>query len=283
MFFFVFINEKLSLFAKFSLMNKTFFFLLVIVGVLFTACIPVKDLTYLQNNPNSPINDSIINLVDKPYRLQTNDVLSITLKANDPELVMIFNTSPNAVTNTTKTSDGLYFDGYTVNDHGNIRIPIIGEMNVLGYTVEEVRKMVEKKLLEEYFNKEANIFVTVKLAGIRFTINGEIASPGVTTLYQDRVTIMDAISSAGDITITGNRKAVTVVRQFPHGTEIHEIDLTDVKSMQSPYFFIKPNDYIYIKPLKEKSWGTGTTGMQTLSTIITSLSLITTVLLLIKL
>lgn len=264
-------------------MNKTIFYLLLLVGVLFTACIPVKDLTYIQNNPDSPINDSIISIVDKPYRLQTNDVLSIILKANDPELVQIFNTSPTAVTNTNKTSDGLYFDGYTVNDHGNIRIPIIGEMNVLGYTVEEVRKMVEKKLLEEYFNKEANIFVTVKLAGIRFTINGEIASPGVTTLYQERVTIMDAISSAGDITITGNRKSVTVVRQFPHGTEIHDIDLTDVKCMQSPYYYIKPNDYIYIKPLKEKSWGTGTTGMQTLSTIITSLSLITTVLLLIKL
>ena len=260
-------------------MNKTLFFLLVIVGVLFTACIPVKDLTYLQNNPNSPINDSIINLVDKPYRLQTDDVISINLKANDPELVMIFNAT-NDVTNSSTTSDDLYFNGYTVDDHGNIRIPVIGEINVLGYTIEEVRKMVGKKLLEEYFNKEANVFVTVKLAGIRFTINGEIGSPGITTLYQDRVTIMDAISSAGDITMTGDRKAVTIVRQYPHGTEIHEIDLTDVKCMQSPYFFIKPNDYIYIKPLKQKSWGTGTTGVQSLTTIITALSLVTTVLLL---
>lgn len=261
-------------------MNKTIFFLLVIVGVLFTACIPVKDLTYLQNNPNSPTNDSIINIVDKPYRLQTNDVLNITLKANDPELVVIFNASPNTTSTASRTSDDLYFLGYTVDDHGNIRIPIIGEMNVLGYTVEEVRKMVEKKLLEEYFNKEANIFVTVKLAGIRFTINGEIGSPGITTLYQDRVTIMDAISSAGDITMTGDRKSVSIVRQFPHGTEIHDIDLTDVKCMQSPYFFIKPNDYIYIKPLKQKSWGTGTTGVQSLTTVITALSLVTTVILL---
>ena len=261
-------------------MNKTLFFLLVIVGVFFTSCIPVKDLTYLQSNPNSPVNDSIVNIVDKPYRLQTNDVISIKLKANDPELVAIFNASPNATTNSGKTSDDLYFEGYTVDDHGNIRIPVIGEINVLGYTVEEVRKLVGKKLLEEYFNKEANVFVTVKLAGIRFTINGEINSPGITTLYQDRVTIMDAISSAGDITMTGDRKAVTIVRQYPHGTEIHEIDLTDVKCMQSPYFFIKPNDYIYIKPLKQKSWGTGTTGVQSLTTIITALSLVTTVLLL---
>ena len=93
---------------------------------------------------------------------------------------------------------------------------------------------------------------------------------------------MDAISSAGDITMTGDRKAVAIVRQYPHGTEIHEIDLTDVKSMQSPYFFIKPNDYIYIKPLKQKSWGTGTTGVQTIATVVSALTLITTVILLSK-
>ena len=264
-------------------MNKNIFFLLVVVCILFTACIPVKDLTYIQNKPDASINDSIISIVDKPYRLQTNDVISITLKANDPALVAIFNASPDGVSNSGGTAEDLYFDGYTVNDHGNIRIPVIGEINVLGYTVEEVRILVGKKLLEEYFNKEANVFVTVKLAGIRFTINGEIGSPGVTVLYQDKVTIMDAISSAGDITMTGDRKSVKIVRQYPHGSEIHEIDLTDVKCMQSPYFYIKPNDYIYIKPLKQKSWGTGTTGMQTLSTVITALSLVTTVLLLLQL
>ena len=126
------------------------------------------------------------------------------------------------------------------------------------------------------FNKEANIFVIVKLAGIRYSINGEIASPGTKTLYQDKVTILEAIANSGDITVVGDRKSVTVIRQFPYGTEMHDIDLTDVKAMKSPYYFIQPNDYIYIKPLKQKTWGTGTTGIQSLTTIITLLSLVTT-------
>jgi polysaccharide export outer membrane protein len=142
--------------------------------------------------------------------------------------------------------------------------------------------LVEKRLLEEYFNKEANIFVTVKLSGIRYTINGEITSPGTKILYQDKVTILEAIANASDITVTGDRKTVTVIRQFPHGTELHDIDLTDVNAMKSPYYFIQPNDYIYVKPLKQKTWGTGTTGIQSLSSLITLFSLVTTTYLLLK-
>lgn len=263
-------------------MNKTKLCLLLLVGILFTACIPTKDLTYLQNTSDSQANEVIVPVVSKPYRLQTNDVISITIKASDPKLVSIFSTTTE-VDQSAQTDVGLYFDGYTVDDHGNIRIPILGEINVIGYTLEEVRILVEKKLLEEYFKKEANIYVIVKLAGIRFSINGEITTPGITTLYKEKVTIMDAIASAGDITMTGDRKSVTVIRQFPHGTEMHDIDLTNITAMQSPYYYIQPNDYIYIKPLKQKSWGTGTTGIQSLTTIITALSLVTTVLLLIQL
>lgn len=264
-------------------MSKRIFFLLFFIVVIVSSCIPTKDLTYLQTKEDGIAKDSILKLSFQPHRLQVNDVVNITIKANDPTLVSMFNQSPKDVVQNTKTADLLYFDGYTVNDHGNIRIPIIGEINVLGYTTEEVRIMVEKKLLENYFKEEANIFATVKLAGIRFTVNGEVQDPGVNVLYQDQVTIMDAISTVGDITMVGNRKEVTIVRQFPYGSEIHTLDLTDVNCMKSPYYFVKSNDFIYIKPLKQKSWGTGTTGLQSLTTIITALSLLTTVLLLIQL
>ena len=76
--------------------------------------------------------------------------------------------------------------------------------------------------------------MTVKLSGIRYTINGEITSPGTKILYQDKVTILEAIANASDITVTGDRKTVTVIRQFPHGTELHDIDLTDVNALKSP-------------------------------------------------
>jgi polysaccharide export outer membrane protein len=87
---------------------------------------------------------------------------------------------------------------------------------------------------------------------------------------------MEAIANAGDITITGNRKAVTIIRNSPTGVQMHDLDLTDINVMNSPYFYLQPNDYIYIKPLKQKTWGTGKTGIESLGTFITVLSLATT-------
>ena len=218
----------------------------------------------------------------KPYKVQVNDILNINIKALDQKLVDMFNpNSSNGQQSQSSTNqNALYFNGFTVDDHGNIRVPVLGEVNVLGFTVDEIRQSIEKRLLDEYFKAEARIFVNVKLAGLRYTINGEIGSPGTNFLYQDSATIMEAIANSGDITITGDRKKVQIIRKMPYGYETHYLDLTKAETMNSPYFYIQPNDYIYIKPLPQKSWGTGTTGMQTIGTIITALSLITTTILL---
>ena len=262
-------------------MNKPIFYLFLSISVLFTSCIPTQDLIYLQKKNSVQTETAISAVVTKPYRLQTNDVLSINIKAIDPKLVAIFSTTNQAELGS-KSESGLYFDGFTVDDHGTIRMPILGEINVMGFTLDEVRTRIEKQLLAEYFNKEANIFVTVKLAGFRYTINGEVGSTGTKTLFQEHVTILEAIANAGDITLTGNRKAVTIIRQTPTGSQMHELDLTDINVMQSPYFYLQPNDYIYVKPLRQKTWGTGKTGIESLGTIITLLSLATTTFLLLK-
>lgn len=261
-------------------MTKNGFYILLLISVLFTSCIPVKDLTYLQDKNSSVEQNNIAAVESKPYRLQVNDILNVDIKAIDPKLVSIFSTTEASTA--VKSESTLYFNGFTVDDHGNIRMPILGEINVIGYTLEEVRVTIEKKLLEEYFKKEANIFVTVKLAGFRYTINGEVGSTGTKTLFQEHVNIMEAIANAGDITITGNRKEVTIIRQTPTGVQMHNIDLTDVNVIKSPYFYLQPNDYVYVKPLKQKTWGTGKTGIESITTIITVLSLATTVFLLLK-
>ncbi len=251
------------------------------ICVFLQSCIPTKDLVYLQNKSTTEPAVAITEVMQKPYRLQVDDVLSITLKASDPALVSIFTTTTKG--ESAKDASSSYFDGFTIDDHGNIRIPILGEVNAIGYTVEELRAKLEKQLLDEYFKKEANIFVTVKLAGFKYTMNGEIGNPGTKFLYQNHVNIMEAIANSGDITITGDRKAVTIMRQTSSGTEMHDIDLTDKKVMQSPYYHLQPNDYIYVKPLKQKTWGTGKTGIESLSTIITLISLVTTALVILKL
>ena len=264
-------------------MNYKILLSLVCAGLFFASCVPTKDLIYLQTKDNSETVAPIAASASKPYRLQVNDIVRISIKTIDPKMSEIFSPSTVQVPNgSDKSEQGLFFDGFTVDDHGNIRMPILGEINVIGYTLEELRIKIEKKLLEEFFNKEANIFVTVKLAGLRFTINGEIASPGIKTVFQEKLNILEAVAQSGDITITGDRKAVTVMRQTPAGLEMHDIDLTDIKATQSPYFYVQPNDYIYIKPLPQKSWGTGKTGIESLTTIVTILSVATTTYLLLK-
>jgi polysaccharide export outer membrane protein len=260
-------------------MSIRILYFLLFIGIFFTSCVPTKDLIYLQKKGDSEVN-SITPIGSKPYRLLTNDILCITVKAIDPKLVEIFNTDSGVQT---ATSDQLlYLRGYSVDDHGNIRIPILGEVNVLGFTIEEVRQKIEMLLLKDHFKPEAGIYVTVKLSGFKYTVNGEVANTGTKTLYQDRVNIMEAIANSGDITVTGDRKDVKVIRQFSQGSETFSIDLTNEKAVQSPAFYLQPNDYIYVKPLKQKTWGTGKTGIESLGTIITILSLATTTFLLLK-
>src|SRR5690606_13234630 len=146
-------------------MKFNIFLLFLTVLVCTTSCITTKQLTYLQENTNIADTLALLRKRQEPYRLQINDLLSIRVKALDQETVGIFNPISDANPNATG-EERLYYDGFVVNDHGNIRIPSLGEMNVLGYTVEEVREKIEKRLLEDYFKAEANSFVTVKLTGI---------------------------------------------------------------------------------------------------------------------
>ncbi len=251
--------------------------------LLFTlvSCVPTKDLIYLQNKENSEKGLVVNEISKKPYRIQVNDLLVITIKTIDPRLSELFTPSAQNATRQ-MTEQNVYFEGFGVNDHGNIRIPLLGEVNVLGFTLEEIREKIEKQLLKEYFTEESSLFVNVKLGGIRYTVNGEVNKPGINVLYQDRATVLDAIASAGDITMIGNRKNVKIIRQYPYGVETHKIDLTDADALKSPYFYIQPNDHIYVEPLPQKSWGTGSTGLQSMTTLISVLSLITTTILLIK-
>lgn len=261
-------------------MKNNIFLLYILLFTSLVSCIPNKDLIYLQNKKGTNNAIEIDQSFSKPYKIQVNDILNISIKALDQNLVEMFNPSTNQNAQNQVTPQMLYFNGFIVDDHGNIRVPVLGDVNVLGFTEEEIRSTIEKRLLDEYFKSEARLFINVKLAGLRYTINGEIGNPGTNILFQDSATIMEAIANSGDITLTGDRKKVQVIRRMPHGFETHYLDLTKAETMNSPYFYIQPNDYIYIKPLPQKSWGTGTTGVQTISTIITALSLVTTTILL---
>ena len=262
-------------------MKKFLALTLLIFSLFLSSCVPQKDILYLQNKGNASDTTHVISEVQKPYRVQVNDILNIRVKALEQDIVKMFNPVGDVGLNA-ESAERAYFDGFTVDLHGDIRIPTLGKVSVLGYSTEEIEKIIEKKLLEEQFKETANIFVTVKLTGLRFTANGEVGSPGSVTLFQERVNIFEAIANVGEIPITGDKKDVLIIRQYPQGQQIHHLDLTDVNVMKSPYYYIQPNDIIYVKPIKQKTWGTGTTGIQSLTTIVSVLSLVTTTILLIS-
>jgi polysaccharide export outer membrane protein len=247
-------------------MKQTFLFICVSISVLCSSCITNKDVVYLQDKGTLTNDSLVIKELSKPYRVQINDILSINVKALDEELTAIFNPVETAGANAAQGQSSLYFNGFTIDLHGNIKFPILGEINVLGFTIKEIEEKVKNELLTQYFKESAQLFVTVKLAGLRYTTIGEV-STGVFTLFQDRVNILEALANAGDINQTGDRKDVMIIRQYPDGQKIHHIDLTDLAAMQSPYYFIQPNDIILVKPLKRKALGAGQTAVQNLTII----------------
>lgn len=262
------------------MMRKISILFPLLLFFLATSCIPNKDLVYFQGQPVD--SKAIYKMANEPYRLQVNDIIDIRLKAEDEKLVALFNTfNQQGQMGNQFNEENLYFTSYTVDRMGNIRIPYVGELNVLGYTEKEVREKLEIEL-SKYFKDTSSIFITVKLAGIRFTVLGEVANPGTLVLFQNQVNIVEAIANAGDIEITGNRKKVMVIRKNVEGVKKFELDLTAVSAFNSDSFFIQPNDVIYVAPLKQKSWGTGTTGAQTFTTLISVFSLVTSTILLIR-
>lgn len=259
---------------------------LIVIGILFcilgTSCIPNKDLIYYQNKEQALDSTAFqVTQAPKPYRVQIDDALNIRLKVLDQQNVEIFNPIGESSNLPSGEQQKSYFDGFIVDQHGNIEIPTFGTMNVLGYTTDEIEELIKQRLLEEQFKETANIFVTVKLTGLTYTASGEIGSPGTNTIYKQRVNIFEAIANSGEIPVTGDISDVMVIRQYPQGQQIHHLDLTDVQVMESPYYYLQPNDMIYVKPRKQKSWGFGVTGKETLTTLITVASLLTTTILLI--
>lgn len=246
-------------------MKKFSLFLLLVV--LATACVPRKRLTYLQEE-----NETVYQLQRSSYRIQPNDILSILIRSLDQETTMLFNISQMAgggAGGGAMMGGGdmfFYLQGYPVDLQGRVNVPVLGQIQVNGMTIEEIQVIVEERL-NEYFVEDA-VNVTVQLAGIRYSVVGDVARPGKYVIFQNQVNIFEALAQAGDITMVGDRKQVMIVRQLPDGVHTYSLDLTDSEIINSPLFFIQPNDIINIKPLPQKSFGTGTTGFQTFSSLI---------------
>lgn len=248
---------------------KKYLLLIVSIATIFSSCVSTKKLTYLQETSESQLDSLGYNtLVRSDYLIQINDILNVNIKSVDEKASNIFNAYEGG---TVQVNDAIiYIKGNSVDMEGNIELPVIGAVQVEGLTLREAKRAIENELYK-YFKKDA-VFLKVQLAGIRYSIVGEINNPGKYVIYQNQVNVFEAIANAGDITMVGTRSKVQIIRQLPEGVQIYDIDLTDRNVINSPYYFIQPNDVINIQPLRAKSWGIGTQGFTTLISLLTLIS-----------
>lgn len=250
-------------------------------------CISNEKIIYLQNlEENQPIEDGELVSYEIPeYKLQFNDIIDVNVQTIEDMLEFGFNNKAtqmnSSMGNVSAQSGGdiYYMTGYSVDQNGNIRLPIVGDVRVKDKTLEEARITIEESL-RKYVTSE--LYVKVKLGGIRYSALGEFRRPGKFVVLQDRMTIFEAIANAGDLTTVAKRDEVLLIRQYPEGTRLHRINLLDRQVVESPFYFIQPNDQIYVEPMKVRETGTGENTAQTLALLFSGISALALILNLIK-
>lgn len=256
-------------------MLKSKWLLYALVVLLGTSCIPRKKLIYLQDKGSSVQldDDGYVKISRSLYKLQQGDMLMITIKSLDEEANKLFKDADFGgmmqgggigAAGAQGGGDFIFFlMGQTIDSDGNIKIPVLGSLHIEGLTEEEVQRLIDQRLTL-YF-KESTVFSRVRQAGIRFSIVGEVNRPGRHVIMAPYVNIIEALAYAGDIGFVGDRRNVQIVRLYPEGYKVFEVDLTDQVVINDPLFFIQPNDIIQVRPLRQKTFGVGTTGFQTVS------------------
>jgi len=254
-----------------SQFNGLRFLLLTAVLLLaFTSCsTSKKKLTYTYKIETDRVYPNSMSV--DAYLIQPNDQLYIVIMGDDP-----LNTAFLNLTTAVAGSAGsnLELITYIVDENGYISFPQLGALYVEGKTVLEIQDDMQQRI-QAYIE---NTSVFVKLVDRTITVIGEVNSPGVQVMFKNQLTIFEALATAGDLNDWGNRRDVKLFRKSEAGTEVVSIDLTDPELLSSDYYYIYPNDVVYVEP-RSKVFGFKTLDYTTFYTIF--LSLVTTAILVI--
>jgi polysaccharide biosynthesis/export protein len=217
--------------------------------LLFSSCYYNKRLVYFQDNSFSA-SPKLMENAKSTYRLQSNDILSIKVKSStDAQVSDLFNITTTAQAPMFTSPGNLFLEGYSIDESGQITLPIIGTLTVKGLSIEEVQSLIQQNA-NKYLK---NATVIVKLISFKVTVLGEVNNPGYHYVYNNQITVLEALGLAGDLNAVGSRKNVKLIRQVPKGSEVVLLDLTDPGLLKSKYFYLMPNDAIYVEPLKARS------------------------------
>lgn len=230
-------------------------FLIVACMLSLCACSTPKDILYFQDlHPG----ESEMTVADSlEIRVRPEDKISIIVNSRDPQLTDLFNLpyvsrqlGRSSLQGSVGTSQGV--SGYTVDDQGNIDFPVLGKIHVAGMKRVEIASYIKDELVSKNLVKDP--VVTVEFMNLCFSVMGEVNAPGRFNIDRDRLTILDALSMAGDLTIYGNREKVLVLRQEGNTQRVYGVNLTSGEHIYtSPAYHLQQNDVVYVEPNSTKA------------------------------
>ena len=228
-------------------LKKHLIFCLVALSLLVSSCAATKDIVYFQNR-----------LINQPEKIdkhagiiiQPKDFISVVVSSRNPEVVAMFNqpvvTYQAGSEIPTLGGYSQRLIGYVVDNDGFIDLPVLGKLKVAGYTRWELADIIKNKLISEGYLTDA--IVSVEFLNFKVSVLGEVSNPGTFVIEGDKVTILQAISLARDLTIFGRRDNVSVIREQDGQRTIYEVNLTDVDLFKSPAYYLQQNDIVYVQP-----------------------------------
>ena len=243
--------------------------LFAIIGILaFSSCVPQKKMLLLKDIQMADENKSVEYRNERSlnYRVQPGDNLYIkAINIIDERSSVVLN-GERSGGNYMNSDASIYLNSYTVNEAGDIDYPMTGLVEVKNLTVDQVKNKLQEEL-SKYVKETA---LMVKLSNFDLTILGEVVKPGKYKVYQSEISILEAIAMSGNTTNFAKTDNVKIVRHTENGNEIAIVNIGDADILTSPYYYLKPNDIVYVEPMKIKQWGFTTFPY---STVISVLSL----------
>ena len=239
------------------------------------SCASSKKVAYFQNAV-----DGVVERSEGLYdaKIMPKDILTITVSTTNPEAATPFNLT---ISNTLNATGQMYsgsgvLQTYLVDNNGEIEYPVVGNIKVAGLTKNECQELLKSKI-KAFLAEDEDPIVTVRMSSYRVTIIGEVRSPGVIPVGTEKMSILEALASAGDLTIYGKRDNVMLIREEANGQKtVHRLNLNDANIISSPYYYLQQNDIVYVEPngvqAKNSAIGSSTTIWFSFVGIVTSVA-----------
>lgn len=224
-------------------------FALGMVAILAASCVTQKQITYLQDVDGAKVDSVNAHFVPQTETIiRSGDALTVFVSALDKEAVAPYNlpVAVFATPGSTQVQTTPMLQYYMVDEAGDIELPVLGKIRVAGLKRPEVEEAIKKKLEAQIVNP----LVQVNLIGAKVSVMGEVARPGQVGMAKGRITILEALAAAGDLTPYGRRDNVLVTREAEGKLEMARIDLRSADLYTSPYYYLQQNDVIYVSPNK---------------------------------